>query len=176
MLLSLLAGKTQLTIATAFYALWRMICKTRLRAIYRSNPEARTFCFNYCFPGSTSRGRRAPGARESERDCRWKPLRTIPLLEYVERVNVVSEGSPVQFPPSTWIAHLQTLRRDHRTNNLCEGWNNKFVRLVGHSQPTTWNGVAAMQKDDPPLYIFNFGFFGCKNGRYFWHLDCKGYT
>ncbi len=75
------------------------------------------------------------------------PLRTIPLIEYVERVYVGSEGSPVLFPPSTWNVPLQTLRRDHRTNNLCEGWNNKFARLVGHSRPTTWNCIAALQKD-----------------------------
>ncbi len=66
-------------------------------------------------------------------------LRTIPLIEYDERVYVGSEGSPARFPPSTWNVHLQTIRRDHRINNLCEGWNNKFARLVGHSHPTTWN-------------------------------------
>ncbi len=63
-------------------------------------------------------------------------------------VYVGSEGSPARFPPSTWNVHLQTLRRDHRTNNLCEEWNNKFARLVGHSHPTTWNCIAALQKDE----------------------------
>ncbi len=76
------------------------------------------------------------------------PLRTIPLIEYVERVYVGPEGSPPRFPPSTWNVHLQTLRRDHRTNNLCEGWNKKFARLVGHSHPTTWNCIAALKKDE----------------------------
>ncbi len=37
------------------------------------------------------------------------PLRTIPLIEYVERVYVGSEGSPARFPRSTWNVHLQTL-------------------------------------------------------------------
>ncbi len=58
-----------------------------------------------------------------------------------------SEGSPVRFPPSSWNDHLQTIRRDHRTNNLCEGWNNQFAWLVGHSHPTKWNCNAALQKD-----------------------------
>ncbi len=58
------------------------------------------------------------------------PFWTIPLLEYVERVHVGSEGLAAQFPPSTWNIHLQTLQGDHRTNNLCEGWTNKFARLV----------------------------------------------
>ncbi len=76
------------------------------------------------------------------------PLRTIPLIEYVERVYVGSEGSHAWFPPSTWNVHLQTLRRDHRTNNLCEGWNNKLARLVGHSHSTMLNCIAALQKDE----------------------------
>ncbi len=74
------------------------------------------------------------------------PLKTTPLLEYVERVR--SEGSPARFPPSTWNVLLQTLRKDHRTNNLCERWNNKFARLVGHSHPTTWNCIVVLQKDE----------------------------
>ncbi len=44
--------------------------------------------------------------------------------------------------------HLQTLRRDHRTNSLCKWWNNKFAIRVGHSHPTTWNCIAALQKDE----------------------------
>ncbi len=71
------------------------------------------------------------------------PLRTISLLEHFERVYVGSEKSPALFPPSTGNVHLQTLRRDHRANNLREGWNNKFARLVGHSHTTTWNCIAA---------------------------------
>ncbi len=74
-------------------------------------------------------------------------LRTILLLEYIERVYAGSEGSPGRFPLSTWNAHLQTLRRDPRTINLCEGWNDTLARLVGHSYPTTWNCIAAPQKD-----------------------------
>jgi hypothetical protein len=31
----------------------------------------------------------------------------------------------------TWC-HSQ---RDARTNNMCEGWNNKFFNLVGHAHP-----------------------------------------
>ncbi len=35
-----------------------------------------------------------------------------------------------------------------RTNRLCEGWNNNFARLVGHSHPTIWNYIAAFQEDE----------------------------
>ncbi len=64
-----------------------MICKIRLRAIYRSNPEVITFC------GMIA---------ALEEIAAEMPLRTIPLIEYVERVYVGSEGSPARFPPSTW--------------------------------------------------------------------------
>ncbi len=44
MLLSFPAGKTHFTIAIAFKAVWRTICRVSLWAIYRSNSEVRTFC------------------------------------------------------------------------------------------------------------------------------------
>ncbi len=75
-------------------------------------------------------------------------LKTILLLEYIERVYAGSEGLPDRFPLSTWNARLQTLRRDRRTINLCEGRHNKFDRVVGHSNPTTWNCKAELQKDE----------------------------
>ncbi len=43
---------------------------------------------------------------------------------------------------------LDKNRRDHRTNNLCDGGNNTFIRLVGHSHPTTWNCIVALQNDE----------------------------
>ncbi len=52
------------------------------------------------------------------------PLRTIPLLEYVERVYVGSEGPPTRFPLSSWYVHLQNLRRDQGTIKVCERRNN----------------------------------------------------
>ena len=32
-----------------------------------------------------------------------------------------------------------------RTNNVCEGWNNKFHSLVGHSHPTIWKLIETLQ-------------------------------
>ncbi len=63
-------------------------------------------------------------------------------------LNVGSEGSPARFPPSTWNDNLQTLRRDHRTNDLCEEWNFTFARRFGHSHPSTWNCIAAQQNGE----------------------------
>jgi hypothetical protein len=34
-----------------------------------------------------------------------------------------------------------TVNGDARTNNMCEGWNNKFFNLVGHSHPSIWRVI-----------------------------------
>ncbi len=80
-----------------------MICKISLRVIYRSNPEVRTFC-----------GMTAALALLPEKDVRLglenlkqivdeMPLRTILLLEYVERVYVGSKESPACPVPTLYI-------------------------------------------------------------------------
>ncbi len=75
-----------------------MICKIRLRAIYRSNPEVRAFCGMIAalalLPGNDV----SLGLENLKEIADEMPLRTIPLLEYVERVYVGSEGSPARFP------------------------------------------------------------------------------
>ncbi len=88
MLLSLPAGKTQFAIAIAFYALWRMICKIRLWAIYRSNPEVRTFCGMIAALVLLSENDMHLGLENLKETADEMPLRTIPLIEYVERVYV----------------------------------------------------------------------------------------
>ncbi len=45
------------------------------------------------------------------------------------------------------IAVLALLPENDVRLGLENGWNNKFARLGGHSHPTTWNCIAALQKD-----------------------------
>ncbi|XP_022170329.1 uncharacterized protein LOC111033737 [Myzus persicae] len=49
------------------------------------------------------------------------------------------------FPPNTWNVHKTTMNGDHRTNNICESWNNRFSHLVGHSHPTIWTLIRKMR-------------------------------
>lgn len=42
------------------------------------------------------------------------------------------------FPPATWNVHETTLASGERTNNQCEGWNNRFSNLVGKDHPNIW--------------------------------------
>ena len=43
-----------------------------------------------------------------------------------------------RFPPPVWNVHEATINGTPRTNNQCEGWNNKFVHLVGHNHPSVF--------------------------------------
>ncbi|KAG7155825.1 putative Inosine-5'-monophosphate dehydrogenase 1b-like 4 [Homarus americanus] len=37
-----------------------------------------------------------------------------------------------------WNVHKATLKDESRTNNPCEGWNNRYSRLVRHTHSTIW--------------------------------------
>lgn len=54
---------------------------------------------------------------------------------------------PARYPPRTWNLHMQVLHDDARTNNHCEGWNNKFRSLVGHKHPTVWSLIKSLQME-----------------------------
>ena len=53
---------------------------------------------------------------------------------------------PPLFHPHLWNVHEATLAGDDRTNNLCESWNNAFKHLVGHSHPSIWVVIQALQQ------------------------------
>ena len=54
---------------------------------------------------------------------------------------------PPVFPPATWNVYCETLSGQDRTNNLCEGWNHGFAQLVGHSHPSVWRLIEALQQE-----------------------------
>jgi hypothetical protein len=54
---------------------------------------------------------------------------------------------PPLFPPRVWNVHEVTLVGNARTNNILEGWNNKFRSLVGHHHPTVWTFIKALQME-----------------------------
>jgi len=49
--------------------------------------------------------------------------------------------------------HTITLEGGSRTNNVCEGWNNGFSKLVGHSHLTVWRAIDSIQKDQAQVAI-----------------------
>ena len=52
---------------------------------------------------------------------------------------------PPPFSPASWNVHQVTVDGGQRTNNVCEGWNNKFAHLVGHQHPSVWKCIKAFQ-------------------------------
>ena len=49
--------------------------------------------------------------------------------------------------PHRWNMHEVTMADRSRTNNVCEGWNNKFYSLIGHSHPTIWKLIETLQAE-----------------------------
>lgn len=54
---------------------------------------------------------------------------------------------PPMFPPELWNMHEVTLANQPRTNNISEGWNNKFSSLVGHHHPSIWKLVECLKAE-----------------------------
>ena len=65
-----------------------------------------------------------------------------------QAVRLVLRRSPPMFPPAIWNVHDATVNGDARTNNMCEGWNSKFLNLVGHTHPSIWRVIAWCQKEE----------------------------
>ena len=43
--------------------------------------------------------------------------------------------------------HQVTLDDQPRTNNISEGWNNKFSSLVGEQHPSVWKVIETLQQE-----------------------------
>ena len=50
------------------------------------------------------------------------------------------------YGPEVWNVHDVTVSGGSHTN-MCEAWNRGFTTLVGHSHPTVWTLIDALQKD-----------------------------
>ena len=75
-----------------------------------------------------------------------------PLVEYFDESYVrgpMMNGQP-RFQPALWNKYDITLNNHAsgcRTNNICEGWNNAFNKLVGQQHPPLYKLIESMQKD-----------------------------
>ena len=55
---------------------------------------------------------------------------------------------PPMYAPTLWNVHDVTILSGDRTNNHCEGWNNAFNKLVGHSHPSVWRLITHLKEDE----------------------------
>ena len=62
-----------------------------------------------------------------------------PSTLHIKRINL-------HFPPQIWNVFETTPYDDNRTHNYCEGWNNSFHSMVGHSHPSIWRLIRHSQE------------------------------
>lgn len=52
-----------------------------------------------------------------------------------------------RFPPEKWNQYEAALVDDHKTNNVSEGWHNRFNLLVGKAHPDLYSAIKEFQKE-----------------------------
>jgi hypothetical protein len=71
------------------------------------------------------------------------------------------------FEVKCWNVHERTMNGHHRTNNIVEGWNNRFSSLVDGVHPNMWKFLESLQKEqsyvDAQLYQAEAGVRRRKN-------------
>ncbi|CAF3661964.1 unnamed protein product [Rotaria sp. Silwood1] len=81
------------------------------------------------------------------------PIQGKPVLQYFEETYIGErnrEGRPQkrpQFDVKLWNIHQSTLQDGHRTNNVVEGWNNRFASLVDCAHPNIWKFLKSLKKE-----------------------------
>lgn len=61
--------------------------------------------------------------------------------------NIRFRKLPPMYPPAVWNVNESTLNNCNRTNNIVEGWNNRFSKLVGQKHPTIWKLIRKIKNE-----------------------------
>lgn len=159
----------QVQVQFCFYhlsqSIWRQIQHLGLKNLYELNNEFRLFC------GQLDALAFLPPEDVKEGMAHLRstmPEEAAPLLEYFDSTYISGQlrhhrsvtsrpascikplhlrRTPPMFPIEKWNMHCITLNNQPRTNNICEAWNNKFFRLVGHSNPTVWKIIECLRAE-----------------------------
>lgn len=79
-----------------------------------------------------------------------------PMIQYfgetyvVGRIGARGRGNrtiPPRYPPQWWNHYDSTMNNEHRTNNLSEGWHNRFRLVVAKHHPDLYNAITEIQKE-----------------------------
>lgn len=82
------------------------------------------------------------------------PAEMAELFQYFERYYV--RGVPARgrrravqprYAPKTWNQYEAVLANSHRTNNVSEGWHNRFRTLVGKAHPDIFSLITELKKE-----------------------------
>ncbi|XP_076044781.1 uncharacterized protein LOC143027383 [Oratosquilla oratoria] len=158
----------QIQVRFCFYhlsqSIWRQIQGLGLKNLYEEDPEFRLFCgqldaLAFLPPEDVKAGMALLRST--------MPDDAADLVEYLDAIYVSGQlrhqrrdtttpgvikpirlrRSPPMFPADRWNQHHATLANEPRTNNICEGWNNKFSSLVGDANPTVWKLIECLQAE-----------------------------
>ena len=88
------------------------------------------------------------------------PLELEDLLDYFDKIcmsgsykwinrreNIILKRIPPLLAPQVWNVLDATVSDSQQINNVCEGWNNSFRRLVGQNHSSIWVFIECVQKD-----------------------------
>ena len=152
-------------------ATWRKIQELGLAVPYNANPDFRLFCGMLDGLAFLPLEDVQEGMQYLRTNVPADPPEAEDLLNYFDRTYVSGHYRQVQnqqmaplnnvpmqplrmrhvpplFPPAVWNVHDATVNNDPRTNNVCEGWNNKFFNLVGHYHPSVWRSIEWFQREE----------------------------
>lgn len=139
--------------------IWRKIQLLGLTEMYVNDDDFRLFCGQIDALAFLPVDDVAEGMSYLRDNC---PDEAADLLDYFDSTYVSGQlrprrqqdelrlafrRTPPMFQPARWNQHDVTLANQPRTNNICEGFNNKFMQLVGQDHPTIWKLIEVLQAE-----------------------------
>lgn len=82
------------------------------------------------------------------------PEELLPIVDYLREYYIIGrQGAgrrravPPRYPVSLWNHYKSTQEGQHKTNNFCEGWHNRFCLLLGKHHPQLYLALREFQKN-----------------------------
>lgn len=78
----------------------------------------------------------------------------LPISDYLEQVYIIGvrargrrRATPPRYCPIKWNQYEATLNGSHRTNNVSEGWHNRFHIVIGRDHPDFYSALTEILKE-----------------------------
>jgi hypothetical protein len=81
------------------------------------------------------------------------PDKGKPVLQFFEETYIGEKNRASRprkkplFDVKLWNVHQSTVQGAHRTNNVIEGWNNRFASLVDCTHPNIWKFLRLLKRE-----------------------------
>lgn len=84
----------------------------------------------------------------------------LPVLEYFGETYAIGKpcrgrrrAVPPRYEPKLWNQYRAAIEGSHRTNNLSEGWHNRFRIVIGKDHPDLYSALTEFQKEQADTEI-----------------------